>query len=799
MDFHQLSILLVEDDEEDYFLTNEYLTVDSEGDFKLDWVPTYEAALDVMCHNQHEAYLVDYYLEEKDGLQLLREAIAKGCTGPIIMLTGRGDRSIDMAAIQAGAVDYLIKDQITPQLLVRSIRHAVQHKLSQEHLRGSEKRYRSIFENATIGIFQITLDGNFLTVNPSLARMLAYETPQQMMATVKSITEVVTITPEQQADILQTMQVHQMATGLEERLIRKDGSELIAQITIWMVRDEQGVVQHLEGFIEDVTERKQHIRQQEAILKVATALRTAQNRASMLPILLDQLLELLHANAAMLAIRDPLNGDTVFELANGSWASATGDRLQVGEGVNGSVITTGKVYLNNHMPDDPLFARPSLLADTRAVVGIPLTVRDEIIGVLWVGRNTDITETDVQLLTAIGEIAANAIHRITLHEETERQLKQLQTLRTIEQAMTSNLDLQQVLEVLLQQVTSQLPVDAADILLFDTQNHLLEFVAGRGFLSPTVQPTPIKLHKSLVKRLVSDYPTIIIPNLEADKLGAEARVLLESRLPALSAEAINGYLGLPLIARDNFKGMLEIFKRNQFPLDSGSEWLEFLRTLAGQAAIAIDNAKLFEAMQSANQELMEAYGSTLEGWARALEFRDRETRGHSQRVTELTNKLSQAMGMTSDELTHALRGALLHDIGKMGIPDNILLKPKTLSSVEWEIMRRHPAYAYEMLSPINFLRPALHIPYFHHEKWNGEGYPEGLHGEDIPLEARIFAVVDVWDALRSDRPYRKAWLEEAALAYIQHQAGEHFDPQVVQAFMDIVGSDHGQKDARLVN
>jgi HD-GYP domain-containing protein (c-di-GMP phosphodiesterase class II) len=135
----------------------------------------------------------------------------------------------------------------------------------------------------------------------------------------------------------------------------------------------------------------------------------------------------------------------------------------------------------------------------------------------------------------------------------------------------------------------------------------------------------------------------------------------------------------------------------------------------------------------------------------------------------------------------------------MGIPDSILLKPKSLSSFEWDIMRRHPAYAYEMLSPINFLRQALHIPYFHHEKWNGQGYPEGLRGEDIPLEARIFAVVDVWDALRSDRPYRKAWPEETALLYIQQQAGEHFDPQVVQAFMDIVGSDRGQKDARIVN
>lgn len=184
-----------------------------------------------------------------------------------------------------------------------------------------------------------------------------------------------------------------------------------------------------------------------------------------------------------------------------------------------------------------------------------------------------------------------------------------------------------------------------------------------------------------------------------------------------------------------------------------------------------------------NAELTQAYDATIEGWSRALDMRDKETEGHCRRVTDLTLSLARALGLPSEELLHVRRGALLHDIGKVGIPDSILLKPGPLTSDEWAIMRRHPALAYEMLAPIAFLRPALDIPHFHHEKWDGTGYPHGLAGDRIPLAARLFAVVDVWDALLSDRPYREGWPLERVRAHIQAGAGTHFDPQVVEAFL----------------
>jgi HD-GYP domain-containing protein (c-di-GMP phosphodiesterase class II) len=195
---------------------------------------------------------------------------------------------------------------------------------------------------------------------------------------------------------------------------------------------------------------------------------------------------------------------------------------------------------------------------------------------------------------------------------------------------------------------------------------------------------------------------------------------------------------------------------------------------------------LFDGLQRSNAELVMAYEATLEGWSRAMDLRDKETEGHSQRVTELTVRLALILGVPDSALLHIRRGALLHDIGKLGVPDQILLKPGKLTEEEWVIMRGHPQLAHDLLSPITYLNRALDIPYCHHEKWDGTGYPRGLKGEDIPLAARIFAVADVWDALRSDRPYRAAWPKYKVLEHVRSLAGTHFDPRVVQSFLLVV-------------
>lgn len=209
-----------------------------------------------------------------------------------------------------------------------------------------------------------------------------------------------------------------------------------------------------------------------------------------------------------------------------------------------------------------------------------------------------------------------------------------------------------------------------------------------------------------------------------------------------------------------------------------------MRLLVAMGDIA---ANALARRQRISEEQQMLYDITLEGWVQALSLRDNETEAHTRRVTALTLEVARAMGFAEELLVHVRRGALLHDIGKLAIPDSILRKPGALNDAEWEVMRQHPGYAYDLLAPIAFLRPALDIPLYHHEKWDGTGYPSGLQGEDIPLAARIFAVVDVWDALRSDRPYRAAWPKERVRQHIVSLSGTHFDPAVVAVFLRALG------------
>jgi len=361
-------------------------------------------------------------------------------------------------------------------------------------------------------------------------------------------------------------------------------------------------------------------------------------------------------------------------------------------------------------------------------------------------------------------------------QQIQSHLQRLAALRTIDMAITASLDLRVTLDVLLDQVTSQLQVDAAGILLLNTHTQMLEFAAGRGFRGGGLASYSPHLSEDYTGKAVLERRTITIQDL--DKVGDFRRAYL------LRGEDFKSYLVSPLVAKGQVKGVLEVFTRK--PILPDPEWYDFLETLAGQTAIAIDNASLFENLQRSNIELAMAYDATIEGWSRALDMRDHETEGHTERVTEMTLHLAEAMGLKPESMVHIRRGALLHDIGKMGISDSILLKTGPLDEEKWKIMRMHPVYAYELLSPIAYLKPALDIPYCHHEKWDGTGYPRGLKGEQIPLAARIFAVVDVYDALRSDRPYRAAWPEDKVRQYIRDQSGKHFDPQVVDLFMDFL-------------
>ena len=418
----------------------------------------------------------------------------------------------------------------------------------------------------------------------------------------------------------------------------------------------------------------------------------------------------------------------------------------------------------------------------------PLRISDspsmsvKLMGLLMLGeaRNEGrepFTPEKIRLAQTIGDSAAIAIRRMLLREQTERRLQQLVALSEIDLAIISSSDMVFSLGVLLLQAIEQLKVDAADVWLFNPTLQTLEFVCGRGFRTSAYENAhPLHLGEGNVGQAALERRTIHVPNL--------AIYPNHPRLnKALAEEPFISYYAVPLVVKGQVKGVLELFQLTEF--EANEEWLNFLRALATQAAIAIDNSSLFTDLQRSNTELIQAYDATIQGWSRALDLRDNETEGHTQRVTELTMRLGRQFGLSEEELVHVRRGALLHDIGKMGVPDSILLKPGPLTADEWVVMRKHTTYAYEMLSPIHFLQPALDIPYCHHEKWDGTGYPRGLSGDQIPFAARIFAVVDVWDALTSNRPYRAAWPKEKVLEHIRSLAGTHFDPQVVKICLEL--------------
>lgn len=369
----------------------------------------------------------------------------------------------------------------------------------------------------------------------------------------------------------------------------------------------------------------------------------------------------------------------------------------------------------------------------------------------------------------------------------KRQLAQLQALRAIDLAIMGSFDLKITLDVVLDHVTDQLGVDAASVLVFDPRSERLEHASGRGFRTAALRHTKLRLGEGHAGEAAMTRRPVHVADLRNTPGDLNWSWLVPE-------EGFVTYFAVPLITRGELKGVLELFHRATLePVDA---WLEFRDILAGQAAIAVDNGTLIASLEQTNLELRAAYDQTIEGLARALELRDDETEGHSRRVATLTVALAERMNVDPAELTHIWRGALLHDLGKLGVPDSILLKPGPLTDEERHVMSQHPVHAQDLLSSIPFLKPALAIPRSHHEKWDGSGYPSGLQGEEIPLAARIFAVVDVWDALRSDRPYRKAWPEETARDHIRREAGSHFDPEVVEVFLGMDPTELGRLEGR---
>jgi len=349
----------------------------------------------------------------------------------------------------------------------------------------------------------------------------------------------------------------------------------------------------------------------------------------------------------------------------------------------------------------------------------------------------------------------------------------LSILRKIEHLTVCMAPLELVLNQVVHASSALSGIDAANIMILSEWDQRLESFQQVGFKTENMRSTRLRMDEGCPGQAVMQRRTIDVRDIQSED---------DPRIDKIRHEGLHGYTCIPLIAKGRVLGVLEVFRREAGEL--GADPMQFLRTLASQAAIAVDSNWTFSRLQQTEERLRFAYDATIEGWSRALDYRDADTEGHSQRVAEMTVRVARTAGIIGSSLRYARWGALLHDIGKLGVQDHILLKAGKLTEGEWEKMRQHPQIGHNLLKPITFLQSAIDIPYCHHEHWDGSGYPQGLVGENIPKAARIFTVVDVWDALRSDRPYRDAWSEQEAFNHIREQARSHFDPEVVELFFE---------------
>jgi PAS domain S-box-containing protein/putative nucleotidyltransferase with HDIG domain len=708
-----------------------------------------------------------------------------------LLTHGQALGAINVYASQAGAfngeeVKLLVEMANDLAYGIMALRELSIRQQAEEALRNSEEKFSTAFRISpdAINIHRLS-DGMYLEINDGFTSMTGYTAGDVKGKTSLELN--IWVNPSDMERLIAGLQARGQVNNLETSFRMKDGQVRTGLMSARIIQI--GSETCILSITRDITElkqaeleRAQRLVELEAVNQLSTTLRTAQNLSEMLPRLLAETLRLMNTQAGAIWLYDALSEELRSEVAQG-WFDQMGTiPMKPGEGIGGKVFATGEPHFSTEYTADPC-SRQAVRAQIPKGWGgvcVPIQTAAETIGVFYVAVQLprEFKPEEVRLLTTLVEIAGNAIHRMRLHAQTELHVQRLSALRTVDMTITASLDLRVTLDVLLEQVISQLGADAADVLLLNEHTQTLETMIGRGFRRNSLLRSRLRLGEEHAGRVALERRIIRVSYPDIVKIAPSQAI-------GLIGEEFKTYYGVPLIAKGKVKGVLELFHRAPFTPDP--EWLDFLETLAGQAAIAIEDAQLFDYLQRVNTELMVAYDSTIEGWSRALELRDQETEGHTRRVAEMTLELARAMQVFNEEsLVHIRRGALLHDIGKMGVPDEILLKPGPLTKEEWSIMRKHSEYAYDLLRPIDYLRPALDIPYYHHERWDGAGYPQGLKGEQIPLEARIFAVVDVWDALTSNRPYSRAWKPDQARDYILAQSGSQFDPQVVAVFLKLL-------------
>jgi PAS domain S-box-containing protein len=640
-------------------------------------------------------------------------------------LNGRSYETIKFPIIQGGKT-----------LLAGYTIDVTDRKHAEETLRESEIRFRTFIEQSPLAIL-ISRKGYMLYTNEKFLRTYGIKTADEAIG--KPVTELYapqTLKEGKERSRRRSLGLH-TENDFETIGLRRDGSQFPCHVIVETVNLPDGPADMV--FISDISERK---KAEEQVWKSEKKYR-----------------ELFQVNKDGIAIFliNPLGPPGKFVEVNDAAPKMLGYTKD-------EMLQLTPMMLEPQATQE-LVQKRELEFSSKGVINFETILRHK-------NGKPVYTEFTSQVIEYEGKPAImNIVRDITERKQSE---KEMRVIGSLSAALRTAPTLREMLPVIVEQTCILLDSDSISVELIepDTKDAIVEAAYGEWVsMTGSRQPEGSGLNAWIAETRLP----FLHNNIKEDPRVGFPEYMFENILAAA---------GVPLIAQDKLIGFLWMGRKKEI---ADSE-VRLLVAVADIAANAIHRATLHEQTQKDAANLNQAYDTTLEGWAHALELRDHETEGHSRKVVQMTVALARYVGINEDGLENIKRGALLHDIGKMGIPDSVLLKPGTLNEREWEIMRRHPEYGYDLIRQIEYLRPVVNIPYCHHEKWDGSGYPRGLKAEEIPFEARIFAIVDVWDALISDRPYRKAWSYEQAYKHIEEQAGKHFDPQIVKAFLEMLDS-----------
>ncbi|MEJ2411942.1 MAG: GAF domain-containing protein [Anaerolineales bacterium] len=796
---------------------------------EIDHVESYRTANEYLSSKSVDMIIADYQIGQEpifDHLDYYNDY-------PWVVLTAHGSENIAAQSLKSGAVDYIVKDSEGSYLplLVGALKNAVlvweekkreeeyrqeleeivsqktdtleesKQKLAQEslqraraveRLKESREIYRRIFQTSRDAVFIASSQGHWIDMNQSALEMFGYQGREEIWQ--DSMLDLF-FDPE---DGLAYRKIVEEKGSVKDRPVsfrKKDGSriETLVSATPYEVG---GQIIGYQGFIRDITgelavrqQQEKTLQQQSALDELSRALTSCLTPEDIYRNILVQIRKLFQLSELHIYKLPSLDDGFQIEY---SWRK---DGKNQGSGFTGVELSNPKVsFLNDLLDSDQGLCFPDLSAlKPPAAAGsgseqitlagsmlvTPLMVEDQVIAALQL-LHPDVSaygDEELLLQSRIANLVGIGLQKAYLYQETQAQVDKLTSLQRIEETVLENLSLPTTLDMLIDQMVKELSVDAAAILYFHPQLKTLKFITQTGFRQNILQHTDLEIGEGLAGKAAESRTMVRVPDLKQTSQAI-------SRDLEFSTEKFVSYFGVPLTSKGRLVGVLELYHRKR--LDPDQSWIDLLEMIAGLAAIAIDFQNVHKNLECSRNELDRALDAIIEGWAQALELRGIESPGHWRRIEELSLALGQKLRIKSKLMSDLRRGALLHDIGKMAIPDEVLHKRTALSVEERKLIGKHPVAAHDLLKDVEGLKSALDVPLYHHERWDGTGYPYQLEGENIPYLARIFAVVDVWDAMRSDRPYRKAIPKEKALKILKEEAGKQFDPEIVQAFLVLI-------------